>query len=145
MRRNDSIIVNREQVAGLTSYNHSHNLKWTKFTCFLFYLHGILPLSFKDTVVVPSLIIMNEFSTRRTDLPTSLVGERNDNPLQYSCLGNPTDREVWQATVHGVTKSRDMTERLYSQVQVRAFQVVLMAKNLTASAADSRDVGSIPG
>ena len=106
MRRNDSIIVNREQVAGLTSYNHSHNLKWTKFTCFLFYLHGILPLSFKDTVVVPSLIIMNEFSTRRTDLPTSLVGERNDNPLQYSCLGNPTDREVWQVTVLGVTKSK---------------------------------------
>ena len=27
------------------------------------------------------------------------------NPLQYSCLENPMDREVWQATVHGVTKS----------------------------------------
>ena len=105
MRRNDSIRVNREQEAGLTSYNHSHNLKLTKFTCFLFYLHGILPWSFKDTVVVPSLIIMNEFSTWRTDLPTSLVGERNGNPLQYSCLGNPTDREVWQAPAHGVTKS----------------------------------------
>lgn len=74
---------------GLTSYNHSHNLKLTKFTCFLFYLHGLLHLSFKDTVVVPSLIIMNEFSTRRTDLPTSLVGERNGNPLQHFCPGNP--------------------------------------------------------
>ena len=30
-------------------------------------------------------------------------GEGNGNPLQYSCLGNPTDRGVWQATVHGVT------------------------------------------
>ena len=30
-------------------------------------------------------------------------GEGNDNPVQYSCLGNPTDRGVWQATVHGVT------------------------------------------
>ena len=30
----------------------------------------------------------------------------NGNPLQYSCLGNPMDREAWQATVHGVTKSR---------------------------------------
>ena len=29
-----------------------------------------------------------------------------DNPLQYSCLENPMDREAWQATVHGVTKSR---------------------------------------
>ena len=27
------------------------------------------------------------------------------NPLQYSCLGNPTDRGAWQATVCGVTKS----------------------------------------
>ena len=31
-------------------------------------------------------------------------GERNDNPLQYSCLGSPTDRGAWQATVHGVTE-----------------------------------------
>ena len=33
-------------------------------------------------------------------------GERNGNPLQYSCLENPIDRGVWGATVHGVTKSR---------------------------------------
>ena len=32
-------------------------------------------------------------------------GERNGNPLQYSCLGNPMDRGVWQATVHWVTES----------------------------------------
>ena len=31
-------------------------------------------------------------------------GEGNDNPLQYSCLGNPMDREAWWALVHGVTK-----------------------------------------
>ena len=28
--------------------------------------------------------------------------ERNGNPLQYSCLGNPMDRGAWQATVHGL-------------------------------------------
>ena len=33
------------------------------------------------------------------------VGEGNGNPLQYSCLENPMDREAWWATVHGVTKS----------------------------------------
>ena len=33
-------------------------------------------------------------------------GEGNDNPLQYSCLENPMERGVWQATVHGVTKTR---------------------------------------
>jgi len=31
-------------------------------------------------------------------------GEGNGNPLQYSCLGNPMDRGVWMATVHGVAK-----------------------------------------
>ena len=33
-------------------------------------------------------------------------GEGNGNPLQYSCLENSTDRGVWRATVHGVTKSQ---------------------------------------
>ena len=33
-------------------------------------------------------------------------GERNDNPLQYSCLGNSTDRGAWRAIVHGVSKSQ---------------------------------------
>ena len=33
-------------------------------------------------------------------------GEQNGNPLQYSCLENPMDREAWRAAVHGVTKSR---------------------------------------
>ena len=32
--------------------------------------------------------------------------EGNGNPVQYSCLRNPMDRGAWQATVHGVTKSR---------------------------------------
>ena len=33
-------------------------------------------------------------------------GEGNGNPLQCSCLENPTDRGAWQATVHGVAKSQ---------------------------------------
>ena len=33
-------------------------------------------------------------------------GEGNGTPLQYSCLENSMDRGAWQATVHGVTKSR---------------------------------------
>ena len=32
-------------------------------------------------------------------------GEGNGNPLQYSCLENPTDRANWQAIVHGVLKN----------------------------------------
>ena len=34
-------------------------------------------------------------------------GERNGNPLQYSCLGNPMDRGAWWATAHGVAKDSD--------------------------------------
>ena len=33
-------------------------------------------------------------------------GEGNSNPLQYSCLGNPVDREARRAVVRGVPKSR---------------------------------------
>ena len=38
-------------------------------------------------------------------------GEGHGNPLQYSCLENPSDRVVWRAAVRGVAEL-DMTERL---------------------------------
>ena len=31
-------------------------------------------------------------------------GEGNDNPVQYSYLENPMDREAWQATVRGIAR-----------------------------------------
>ena len=36
---------------------------------------------------------------------TALV-EGNGNPLQYSCLENPTDRGAWQAIVPKVSRSQ---------------------------------------
>ena len=36
-------------------------------------------------------------------------GGGKGNPLQYSCLENPMDREAWQATVHRTAES-DVTE-----------------------------------
>ena len=33
-----------------------------------------------------------------------IPGERNSDPLQYSCLGNPVDKGAWWAIVHGVTR-----------------------------------------
>ena len=42
------------------------------------------------------------------------LGGGQSNPLQYSCLGNPMDREAWQVTVHAVRheldKESDRTE-----------------------------------
>ena len=37
-------------------------------------------------------------------------GGGNGNPLQFSCLKSPTDRGVWQATVHWAAKKLDTTE-----------------------------------
>ena len=39
-------------------------------------------------------------------------GKRNDNTLQYSCLGNPLDRGAWEATVHRASKSRTQLKQL---------------------------------
>ena len=38
-------------------------------------------------------------------------GEGNGNPLQYSCLGNPTDRGDLWAIVHGVAKELDIKKK----------------------------------
>ena len=42
------------------------------------------------------------------------IGEGNGNPLQYSCLENPRDREAWWAAISGVTQSRTRLKRLSS-------------------------------
>ena len=33
-------------------------------------------------------------------------GGGHSNPLQYSCLENPMDREAWQAMVHRIAKKQ---------------------------------------
>ena len=40
------------------------------------------------------------------------------NPLQYSCLENPMDREVWWATVHRVTKSQTRLMQLSTHISL---------------------------
>ena len=43
-------------------------------------------------------------------------GEGHSNPLQYSCLENPMDREAWWATVPGVTQSWTQLKLLSTRV-----------------------------
>ena len=43
-------------------------------------------------------------------------GVVNGNPFQYSCLENFKDRRAWRATVHGVAKELDTTERLSTHI-----------------------------
>ena len=39
-------------------------------------------------------------------------GGGNGNPLQFSCLENPTDTGAWEAIAHGVTRSQTRLKRL---------------------------------
>ena len=48
-------------------------------------------------------------------------GGRHRNPLQYSCLKNLTDREVWRTRVHRVAKSQ--TE--LKQFSMQAFIITI--------------------
>ena len=44
----------------------------------------------------------------------SRIGEGNGNPLQCSCLENPSDRGAWWAAVYGISQSRTRLKRLSS-------------------------------
>ena len=41
-------------------------------------------------------------------MDTTIFGESNGTPLQYSCLENPMDGGAWWAAVHGVAKSQTL-------------------------------------
>ena len=54
-------------------------------------------------------------------------GGGNGNPLQYSCLKNPTDRGAWRAVVHSVYKESDTTEHVQMQMKQKSWNVLLLA------------------
>ena len=75
----------------------TERLNWTELNLYPWGFPGgsmvkYLPASAGDVGLIPGL--------------GRSPGEGNGNPLQYSCLGNPMDREAWQATVLGVAESR---------------------------------------
>ena len=59
--------------------------------------------------------------------PGRSPGEENGNPLQYSCLQNPKDREVWQATVHGVTKSQTGLKQLSTHTRTKGLNTKVLS------------------
>ena len=65
-------------------------------------------LGFSGSAVVKNLPADTEDTGDTGLIPRSgrFPGVGTGNPLQYSCLENSTDRGVWQATAHGVTKSQ---------------------------------------
>ena len=51
------------------------------------------------------IVFLCSINDRIKDIYAYINERKNDSPIQYSCLENPMDREVWQATIHGVVKS----------------------------------------
>ena len=50
-------------------------------------------------------MVKNQLAMQETWVWEDPPGEGNGNPLQYSCLENPLDREAWWAKVHEVATS----------------------------------------
>ena len=62
---------------------------------------ALLLSEFMDLLDSSKIIIFIIIFQKRASV---YIAEGNSNPLQYSCLENPTDRGAWQATVHGVAR-----------------------------------------
>ena len=67
------------------------------------------------------------------------LGERNSNPLQYSCLENPMDRGAWWAVVHRIAESQTRLKPLSTHshtacwgqevgIELCSFYCILLAK-----------------
>ena len=52
----------------------------------------------------------------------NFCGEGNGNPVQYSCLENPTGRGAWWAVVHGVVKSQTRLSDFTFTFHLHAFE-----------------------
>ena len=74
----------------------------------------------------------------------SCVGEGNGNPLQCSCLENPSHGGAWWAAVYGVAQRRTRLTRLSSSSSNSSlgFSVGSDCKESTCNVGDT---GSIPG
>ena len=76
------------------------------------------------------------------------LGAGNGNPLQYSCLGNPTDRGAWQATIHGVAELVT-TQQLNNKAKLTTKRInlgmSLVIQWLRLRASNAGGLGLIPG
>ena len=57
----------------------------------------------------------------------SCIGEGNGNPLQCSCLENPSDRGAWWTAVYGVSQSQTRLKRLSSSSSILLNQMQVHA------------------
>ena len=62
-------------------------------------------LSLSQVALMVKNLLVNAGDTRDVDQEDPLE-EGTSNPLQYSCLENPLDREAWQVAAHSVAQSQ---------------------------------------
>ena len=75
-------------------------------------------------------------------------GGGHDKPLQYSCLEYPTDRGVWQATVHRVTQNQTPLKQfsMYTcrlikrQIQKGSFKIISSSSLLIGLSQKTRNI-----
>ena len=80
---------------------------WLKKIFFKFYFFFFVRVHKQASLVAQMVMSLpTTWETRIGSLGgEDLLGKGMDNPLQYPCLGNPTDRGAWRVAVHGVPKS----------------------------------------
>ena len=132
---------NREQVITLNPFSFMKN----SLSC-LFFFSLILDTAIR-TLGIPGGSVVKNLPANAGEAG-SIPGlgrsprKRNGNSPQYSCLGNPMDRGVWQATVHGVTGSRTGLSNTHIRIIVQTSQAVQWLGLHTSAAGGT---GLIPG
>ena len=96
---------------GLISCSQFERRMWKRLFCHRKYR---LPFcrSYKSAIGFPGgLVVKNLFISTRDMGSISGLGRSpgRGNPVQYSCLGDPTERGAWWMTFHEVTKEVNMT------------------------------------
>ena len=66
-------------------------------------------------------------------------GQKNGNPLQYSCLEISMDKGVWRATAQGVTNGLDMTDQLNQQNHVHMEHILQPSSFVIISSGAAKD------
>ena len=70
-----------------------------------------------------ALVVKNPLANAGDKRDTALIpgsgrfpGGGHGNPLQYTCLENPMDRQVWQAAVHRVANSQPRRAHTHTHI-----------------------------
>ena len=108
----NSVLPKKIRTKQLLVWKHRSQLdKRSKITSIFFFFNGYLCIPGASLVAqsVKNLPVVQDTTCSAGDRGSTpgsggSPGEGNGNPLQYSCLENPTDRGAWRATVHGVAR-----------------------------------------